>query len=734
MKGGKKQLTVLASARVLIMIMVITMLLASQALNVTIAIAENATVNVDGSVKYQTISGFGGAGAFYQNYLDGLQEPARTEVANLLFTDLGTSIYRLRVWTGIEPSNGTFNFNTDPDQVWTATQAKERGVTQFMASVWTPPAWMKSNGQETNGGYLLPSMYQAFANYLAAYVKGYQQYHNITISYISIQNEPEMSTPYQSCLYTAAQMRDVVKVVGATFAAQNITTQILIPETACVSNAPGYISTIMSDPNASKYVDVFASHIYDIPFLNPNAGISSLQTVAKLSTQYNKPIWQTEYCNLSANANTFQEALCTAEQINNVLTYMNGSAYLVWGLFWPQDGTGQGLITIPSYGASTYTVTPKFYAVKQYFKFIRPGSKRIEAASNNTNVLVSAYVNEANGNVTIVAINSGSSSITTTFNLENVSSTYFKQYQTSASENCAYIGSIAVSSNSFTATLPPQSITTFTGNYPSGPTAKFTFSPSVAPVNETVTFDASTSLPGWNGTNEMPIVNYKWDFGDGAKNTTTNSIVTHKYMVNGTYTVTLNVTDSQGLWNNTSKAIKALWHVHNIAIIYMSPFATGAYPTWLFPMQINVTVKNYGTFTETFPVTLYWNNSGFVETHNVTLAIEETVNVTFNWTIPSIPKAHSYPYPIYILSANATLPGNVNSGILIGGSVTVKWPGDANGDGHVNGFDLYIMAVSWHQSKGSAHYDPRADFNGDGHVDGFDLYWLAVNWHRGPLD
>jgi glucuronoarabinoxylan endo-1,4-beta-xylanase len=454
-------------------LLILTLLLAGM-LTITLHVQpvkaqpENTTVTVDGSVTYQTIDGFGGAGAFYQNYLDGLQEPARTQVANLLFTDLGTSIYRLRVWTGIEPSNGTFDFNnTDPDQVWTATQAKDRGVTQFMASVWTPPAWMKSNGQETNGGYLNRSMYQAFANYLAAYVKGYQQYHNITISYISIQNEPEENTTYQSCLYNATQMRDVVKVVGATFAAENITTKIVIPETAVLSDAPDYISTIMADPNASKYVDVFASHIYDIPFFDPDAGISSLQTVAGLGTQYNEPIWQTEYSYLqTSGANTFQEALCTAEQIHNVLTYENGSAYLVWALFWTNDGTGQGLITIPSDGASTYTVTPKFYAAKQYFKFIRPGSKRIEAACNNPDILASAYMNEANGNVTIVAINNGSSSITTTFNLKNVSSNSFKQYQTSASENCAYIGNILVRNNSFNVNLPAESVTTFISTVP----------------------------------------------------------------------------------------------------------------------------------------------------------------------------------------------------------------------------------------------------------------------------
>jgi glucuronoarabinoxylan endo-1,4-beta-xylanase len=425
---------------------------------------KNATVTADASIKHQTIDGFGGSGAYCEGLLKNLKEPTRTEATNLLFTDLGTSIHRLRAWTKIEsPANSSYNFNTDEDQVWTATQAKERGVTQFMASVWSPPAWMKSNGQETNGGSLLPSMYQAFANYLAAYVKGYQQYHNINISYISIQNEPDWVAKWETCIYTPEQMRDVIKVVGETFAAENITTKILIPETAFVSNAPKYISTIMADPEATKYVDVFANHLYeDTSFFNPDGAIPFLQAVAKLGTQYNKPIWQTEYSYLKTpDAGTFKEALFTAQHIHNVLTYENGSAYLVWGLFWTNSSPGGGLIIISEDGSS-YTITPKFYAAKQYFKFIRPGSKRIRVVANNPNILASAYIDETNGNVTIVAINKGQIPVTTTFNLKNVATAPFKQYRTSISENCAYLGNIAVSNRSFNATLPPESITTFT--------------------------------------------------------------------------------------------------------------------------------------------------------------------------------------------------------------------------------------------------------------------------------
>jgi PKD repeat protein len=90
---------------------------------------------------------------------------------------------------------------------------------------------------------------------------------------------------------------------------------------------------------------------------------------------------------------------------------------------------------------------------------------------------------------------------------------------------------------------------------PSGPTAVFTWSPTNPYVNQTVTFDASESLPGWNGTQATPIISYKWDFGDGNITTTSSSIITHSYKLSGNYTVTLTVTDSEGLTDNVTQTI-----------------------------------------------------------------------------------------------------------------------------------------------------------------------------------
>ena len=67
------------------------------------------------------------------------------------------------------------------------------------------------------------------------------------------------------------------------------------------------------------------------------------------------------------------------------------------------------------------------------------------------------------------------------------------------------------------------------------PVANFTWSPSMPKVGESVTFDASSSLSGWNGTE------YRWNFGDGNKTTTSTPTVYHSFGSSGIYYVTLTV-------------------------------------------------------------------------------------------------------------------------------------------------------------------------------------------------
>ena len=76
---------------------------------------------------------------------------------------------------------------------------------------------------------------------------------------------------------------------------------------------------------------------------------------------------------------------------------------------------------------------------------------------------------------------------------------------------------------------------------PHPPAANFTWSPSISKVGEPLTFDASSSLPGWNGTHEIPISEYRWNFGGGINITTSTPILYYIFISPGIYYVTLTV-------------------------------------------------------------------------------------------------------------------------------------------------------------------------------------------------
>jgi PKD repeat protein len=90
---------------------------------------------------------------------------------------------------------------------------------------------------------------------------------------------------------------------------------------------------------------------------------------------------------------------------------------------------------------------------------------------------------------------------------------------------------------------------------PPEPQAEFTWYPAIPRANLTVTFDATSSKLGWNGTAQPPIVNYTWNFGDGNITSGYYPTIHHTYTNDGNYTVTLTVVDSNGLEGNITKTV-----------------------------------------------------------------------------------------------------------------------------------------------------------------------------------
>jgi YVTN family beta-propeller protein len=77
-----------------------------------------------------------------------------------------------------------------------------------------------------------------------------------------------------------------------------------------------------------------------------------------------------------------------------------------------------------------------------------------------------------------------------------------------------------------------------------GPVAAF--AATAAPAGEGTSFDGSASRAA-----DGEVASYRWEFGDGAIQTTVGPTTTHIYATPGTYTVTLTVTDQSGCSTTT---------------------------------------------------------------------------------------------------------------------------------------------------------------------------------------
>jgi hypothetical protein len=130
---------------------------------------------------------------------DGLSPQRQREVLDLLLsteTGAGLSILRLGIGstpgTSIQPTDPggpyappQYVWDGDDDgQVWLAQEAQAYGVSRFYANAWSAPGYMKTNGDEANGGTLCglqgascPSgdWRRAYANYLVQYTRFYAQ-------------------------------------------------------------------------------------------------------------------------------------------------------------------------------------------------------------------------------------------------------------------------------------------------------------------------------------------------------------------------------------------------------------------------------------------------------------------------------------------------------------------------------------------------------------------------------
>jgi len=400
----------------------------------TAAVEINTTITLvraDTSVKFQTMEGFGGFGGQQEWWSDGpFTSPS---FINNIVNDLGLTIIRDEIPTNFEIVNDNddpyntdlakYNINTPvagSHQTLSAhiqfmKDAKAAGVKTFIAAVWSPPAWMKTNNNtngraagapvysdapDTSNNQLKKEDYEEFAEMCVAYVKIIKQQTGIDIYAINVQNEPRFSEPYESCVYNGAAFRDLVKVVGDRFKYEGLTTGIFAPEDiGYLDGVHGMVQPLLDDPVSRNYANIIAVHGYALDGLTANSpDAQTWQTMYSWGAQYGKPLWMTE---TSGYSNDWKGAMDLSKAIYTAIKQGNISAWLYWTI---------STQTLDSYSLmnAAGAKSKRYYTSKNFYRWIRPGSVRFSLETMPTdvsNIYPLAFYNSALNSTSILLIN-----------------------------------------------------------------------------------------------------------------------------------------------------------------------------------------------------------------------------------------------------------------------------------------------------------------------------------------
>jgi glucosylceramidase len=388
----------------------------------------NATINIDTTLTYQTIDGFGytltGGSA---TLIYSLPADKRAALLKELFatdsTFIGISYLRISIgasdmsaspYTYDEIASGQTDvplahFSLSSEMTYLIPLLKEiiaiNPDIKIMGSPWSAPVWMKTNNNFV-GGSLNVAYYEAYANYFVKYLQGMTA-EGIKIDAITMQNEPLNPNNNPSMSMSSTQQADFLKNhLGPAFVNARITTKILLYDHNC--DVTSYPLSVLADPGARAYADGSAFHLYG----------GSITALTEVHDAYPaKNIYFTEQytsstADFGGDLNWHLKNLiigATRNWSRNVLEWNLANNASMGPHTMGGCTTCLGALTI----STNITRNVSYYIIAHASKFVRPGSVRIN--SNIAGSLQNVAFQRPDGKKVLIVLNESGDS--QTFNI-----------------------------------------------------------------------------------------------------------------------------------------------------------------------------------------------------------------------------------------------------------------------------------------------------------------------------
>lgn len=400
-------------------------------------------VLVETDAVQQTIDGFGASSAFFSKNISDAE-------AQFLFskeTGIGLSLLRVSI---------AYHAPVTPE-IETAKKASAWGAA-VVAAAWTPKPEWKTNGKVSGqpDAHLKVEHYPEYAAFLASFAETMRD-QGVPLFALTPQNEPDYPAAWDGCLWTPSELTTFIgKHLGPELERRGLIVKIVAPDTASLHKAPEYVSALLSDADAVKYLGGLSTH----PYGRLQLGRWFMQQV------YGLALWQTEYSQERPGAPpdpTMTSALAMARVLHDHLTELSVAVWNYYNLtavdaHYREDKKRQNPALIQD-GVRF----KRAYALGNFAKFVRPGFQRVAATPEPaSNVLVTAF--KSDDRIVIVAVNANPLPTTQTFRIRGKLRGKLVEtvpWVTSERLSLAEQPPVAITGKSFRYALSPRSVTSF---------------------------------------------------------------------------------------------------------------------------------------------------------------------------------------------------------------------------------------------------------------------------------
>ncbi|ROR27430.1 glucosylceramidase [Mobilisporobacter senegalensis] len=383
---------------------------------------EMQAVNIYPQVEYQTFHGFGGAITEAAGYTySKMNEEVKLDILESYFGKSGNNYNMARCHIdSCDFSLGCYEAMSDPEDTGMESFSLERDEEyiipllkeaekkhgeplSIMLSPWSPPSFMKTNNNKKGGGKLKEEYREFWAEYICRYIKEYQK-RGFQIDRITIQNEPNATQTWDSCVYSEEEEKVFLRDFLYPSLVKNGLEDIKINIWDHNKERMFERAQAIIDEETDKMVSGIAFHWYSGDHFEAIGLVKEIYP--------GKELIFTEGCveySRFGGASQLENAQMYA---HDIIGNINGgmTAFIDWNILLDEKGGPNHVGNYCDAPIMCNTITGEiqknlsYTYIGHFSKYIKPGAKRIAFTKYTGNIEITAMKNE-DGSIILVFLN-----------------------------------------------------------------------------------------------------------------------------------------------------------------------------------------------------------------------------------------------------------------------------------------------------------------------------------------